>query len=95
LRRAAKRDAIEPDVIATLEAFGCYVWRLDQPVDLLCGYRGRTYLVEVKSGKRGRLTGGQVDFIAAWRGGPVEIVRSADEALAMVKRWAGEAGGGA
>jgi hypothetical protein len=50
--------------------------------DLLVGFRGENYLLEVKS-SRGKLTSSQEDWIQDWRG-RVFIVRSVDDALMAV-----------
>ena len=75
VRKAAKRDAVEREIIEALEAYGVAVTQLSQKgvPDLLCSYDGRWFLVEVKSAK-GKLTEDQQEFIDkhAW----VWIVRS-------------------
>ena len=78
-----KRDANEPEIVAMLEAHGFTVHRLDKPVDLLCGYGGRDYLIEVKTPK-GTLTKSQKDFYATWRGSKT-ILRSAEDAEAFAR----------
>lgn len=61
--------------------------------DLLVGglWRGevgfkdyRTWLFELKDEKTGKLTEDQIKWHAEWRGGPVRIVTSIAEALAIV-----------
>ena len=82
-RRAAKRDASEPEIVSTLEQCGFSVVRMDTPVDLLVGFRGRCWLVECKTGSTGYgkgLNQNQSDFDAAWRGPRVVILRSAEDA---------------
>ena len=49
MRRDARRDDNEYEIIQALEAIGCTVRRLDRPVDLLVGYRASNYLIEVKN----------------------------------------------
>lgn len=82
----AKRDANEGEVVAAFKAMGCLVQRLDQPVDLLVycfqAMNHRLHLVEVKTAK-GDLNDKQKTFRAA--GWPVHVIRSADEAIALVK----------
>ena len=53
--------------------------------DLLVGYGGVTWLLEVK-GKRGRIRPEQEKFRAEWlgKGGPLAIVRSVAEAFVAV-----------
>ena len=78
----AKRDANEPEIIAALEAIGCEVFRLDKPLDLLVGYRGKNWLIEVKT-KKGRLTKDQKDFLPKWRG-QLAVVSTPEQAISVV-----------
>jgi hypothetical protein len=80
-----KRDTIEPDIIAAIEARGIAVERMDAPVDLLCAYRGINYLVEVKSGRNAKLTPAQIAFLDRWPGQWV-VIASAQEADAWAER---------
>ncbi len=52
------------------------------PGDLLVGFEGRNYLLEVKTSK-GKLKASQEAFQAGWRG-QYAVVRSVDEALRVV-----------
>lgn len=83
-RRAAKRDASEPEIVSTLEQCGFTVFRMDQPCDLLVGFRGKNYLVECKTegssyGKA--LNANQQAFNDYWRGGKMIRLASATEAM--------------
>lgn len=62
-RRAAKRDANEPEVMEFLRKAGCMVQPISESglPDLLCCYRGDIFLVEVK-GEKGKLTAAQERF---------------------------------
>lgn len=83
-RYAAKRDVSEPEIVAALEQCGFSVERMDKPVDLLVGFRGRTWVVECKSGHKGygkALNGNQQKFKDRWRGSPVVVLRSAQDAI--------------
>ncbi len=82
-----KRDGNEADIIDELRAHGFSVYPMDQPLDLLVGYLGRNYLVEVKMPK-GKLTAAQVEFLEGWRGS-ASIIRTTEEATTfalMVKK---------
>ena len=76
MRRAARTDANHPEVVAALRAIGCSVADTSRVgcgfPDLVVGFRGRNWLVEVKDGRkspsRRALTEDQVSFVAAWRG---------------------------
>lgn len=78
-----RRDTTHTEVRERLRALGCSVYDTgdvgrDFP-DLVVGFHGRTYLVEVK-GPKGKLSTGQSDFARDWRGGSVVVLRSSDEA---------------
>lgn len=76
MRRAAKVDANHSRIVATLRAAGISVYDTSAVgrgfPDLVCGYGGRTYVVEVKDGAKyasqRRLTGPQEVFRASWLG---------------------------
>ena len=87
--KGRKTDANQSDIIATLREVGATVVDLSAVgkgvPDLLVGFRGATYLLEVKNVKgRNRTTPDQDVFYAWWRGAPVFIVRTADEALTAI-----------
>jgi hypothetical protein len=84
------RDTNEKAIIEALVAIGCTVFQLDRPCDLLVGYRGRNFLLEVKLplGPRGGISHSkpnddQVEFDRTWRG-QFEIVRTPEEAIEVV-----------
>lgn len=81
-RFAKKRDIAEPEVVKTLRKCGFSVERIDRPVDLLVGVprTRRTYLVEVKTGKR-KLNENQREFVDVWRGSEIVTLRDAQEAM--------------
>ena len=86
----AQRDGNEPAIVDALRGAGASVVRLHQPSDLLVGYRGTTYLIEVKrpAGPRGgtahtTLNKAQRAFLAAWNGQHA-TVRTATEALEAI-----------
>jgi Holliday junction resolvase len=92
MRRAAKTDANQDQVVEALRAAGATVQSLaavGQGVpDLLVGFQGKTLLMEVKDGRKPpsarRLTEDQLKWHGAWRGGPVCIVDGPDSALRML-----------
>lgn len=84
MRRAAKRDLSEPEIVAVFQQMGFSVYRLNQPVDLLLGFRGKTYLAECKTGRKGygkALNDNQARFASEWRGHPVVTLHSAQDAI--------------
>jgi hypothetical protein len=84
MRRAARVDANQRAIIKALEKIGCDVAVIGQPVDIVCGYRARNFLMEIKNPLgENKLSAGQKEFISSWRG-QVRVVRSADEAIRLV-----------
>jgi hypothetical protein len=53
--------------------------------DIVLGLIGQTHLVEVKD-ENGRLSASQDRFLRDWRGGPIMVVQTIDEAIAHVQR---------
>jgi hypothetical protein len=85
MRRAARVDANQEAIVSALRAAGAYVWIVGLPVDLLVGYRNHTYLVEIKTNAKQRLTPLQTDFFDNWKGGTLARVDSPESALRMLK----------
>ena len=86
MRRAAKRDVSEPEIVTVLQDAGFTVQRLNGAgvPDLLVGFRHRTFLVECKSSHKGygkSLNPLQQRFSDTWRGSPVVILRNGQEAM--------------
>lgn len=85
--RRHKRDATHAEIAETLEQFGWSVKDTsklgDDFPDMVIGKDGVTDLVEAKS-RKGKLSDGQSDFAEKWRGRPVLVIKSRDEAV----KWA-------
>lgn len=92
MRRAANVDANHRAIVEALRDVGCSVASLagvgDGAPDLLVGIRKETFLLEVKDGTKKpsaqRLRESQAMWHAEWKGRPVIVVRSVDEALRAV-----------
>jgi hypothetical protein len=85
-RFSAKRDANEAEIFEALRAAGVSVYRLDQPVDAVIGYRGKTLLIEIKM-PGASLNENQKKFFAEWKGQTPPILRTVDDALALLEGW--------
>ena len=87
MRRAAKGDLNQRVIVEALRRVGASVIDLsavgDGCPDLLVGYRGHTWLVEVKS-TRGKLTPAQKVTHAEWNGFPIAVVKTVEEALLLI-----------
>jgi hypothetical protein len=92
VRRAARVDANQAEIVAALRRVGATV----QPLhavgkgcpDLLVGFRQKNFLFEVKDGRRPpserKLTTDEARWIGGWRG-PVVVVTSAFEAIGFLQ----------
>ena len=91
MRRRAAVDDNQSEIVAALRAVGGSVVDLSSVgagcPDVLCGYRGVNYAVEIKDGAKvksqRKLTPAQVEFHAAWRG-QICVVETVDEALRAI-----------
>ena len=86
-------DENQSDIVAALRAIGATVRVISQGdgiPDLLVGFRGQTFLLEVKDGKKPpsarKLTPAEQKFFDDWRGGMLVIVNSVEEAIETLKR---------
>ena len=84
MRHAARVDKNQQEIVSALRAAGAYVWIIGLPVDLLVGYKGHTFLVEVKDGPRKRLTALQDDFFKNWSGSTLARIDGFEAALRMI-----------
>ena len=84
IRRAARVDANQAQVVSAFRAAGAYVWIIGLPVDLLVGYKNHTFLVEIKDGPKKRLTALQDDFFKTWTGGTLVRIDGPEAALRMI-----------
>lgn len=92
MRKYARTDANQDQVVSALRAAGASVQSLAAVgggvPDLLVGFRGETYLLEVKDGEqppsKRQLTKDQVGWHRAWTGGPLIVVDGPESALKAV-----------
>ena len=84
MRHAKRTDANQEAIVKALRDAGAYVWIISLPVDLLVGYKGHSFLVEIKTDARKRLTALQADFFENWSGSTLARVDSPDAALRMI-----------
>ena len=91
MRRAARRDDNEQDIIKAMREAGAYVKVINDEglFDLLVNYRGETMLIEVKDGAKSpsarRLTEAEQKFHDEWPGSDLYIINSVEEALALLR----------
>jgi hypothetical protein len=93
-RYARKVDASHKAVVGAFRAMGCTVEAIQGAKaglpDLVVGFAARTHLVEVKPNtllKAHQPSAAQDRFAMAWRGGGVPVVRTVDDAAALVLSW--------
>lgn len=79
MRLAAKTDENHQEVVTRLRYYGYAVWSTAAIgkgfPDLIVSNAHEMWLVEIKDGSAS-MTPDQKDFVAAWRGKPVKIIRS-------------------
>jgi hypothetical protein len=84
-RYAARRDAVEPELVTLARSLGWWLIRLEEPCDWLACRRGVWYPLEIKNpesqGHADEFTPAQVIFHgdASARRAPVLIWRTADD----------------
>jgi len=92
MRRKAKRDVNEGEIVDGLRQIGATVGRINEEdyPDLIVGFRGVNYLIEIKppSGPRGGVSGrtlstGQLKWAMEWRG-QIDMARNLDEAMRII-----------
>ena len=92
MRRRARTDANQQAVIDALRQAKATVQSLAEIgngcPDLLVGYNGRTYLMEVKDGSKPlsgvKLTANQIEWHQQWTGGTLSIVYGPEGALKII-----------
>ena len=96
MRRAARTDDNQAEIVAALRAAGCTVQPLHMVgrgcPDIMCGRAGRIYLMEIKDGTKPpsarQLTADERAWHDLWaeqqRAGLVVVVESVADALAAV-----------
>lgn len=96
MRRAAKIDANQKEVVDAMRAIGATVHSLaalgDGCPDLLVGYNGRTVLMEVKDGNKPqweiKLTPAQEKWHKSWTGSTLAIVYGPEGAIKLLRSLA-------
>ncbi|HXG23032.1 MAG TPA: hypothetical protein VNJ09_00645 [Chthonomonadales bacterium] len=87
-----RADHNQAEIVVALRRLGASVFVLSDVghgcPDLLVGFRGRTFLLEVKNmrGRGRRLTPQQVEFHQGWQGAPIRTVTNAAEAEKILLR---------
>ena len=93
MRRAAKIDSNQPQIVKALRRSGAFVIltsQLKNAFDLLVIYRGTIYIVEVKDGEKvkskRKLTEGEMlcQHGVESHGAKYHIIESVDDALKMI-----------
>lgn len=86
-RYAAKVDANQAEIVDALRQVGASVYptfRVGHGFpDIVCGFGNQTFFLEVKT-EQGKLTPDEAEFIDDWRGRPVAIVRTPEDALRAI-----------
>ena len=92
MRRAGRTDANQTEIVNALRAIGCSVAITSGAgnglPDLIVGFRGVNLLLELKDGNKvpsaKKLTEAEQYFVSNWKGHPVQIIESPEEAVNYV-----------
>lgn len=88
MRYASRVDNNHKEIVEALRLAGASVVNLHfvgkSIPDILVGYMGVNYLMEIK-GEKGQLSAGQLKWHREWPGG-VDVVRSAKEAVELIRK---------
>jgi hypothetical protein len=92
VRLRARVDANHSEIVQAFRVLGATVFDASGVgkgfPDLVCGFQGKTYLVEVKDGAKSKsarkLTGAQEAFHAGWQGDPPVIVESTEDVVVLL-----------
>jgi Holliday junction resolvase len=87
--RAKRVDCNQKDIVHALKTFGATVVDLSGVgkgcPDLLIGFKGTTYLIEIKKDSKAKFTPQQLQFNELWSGGVIARIQTIDEAIALLK----------
>ena len=95
MRYAARVDDNQPEIVEALRRHGAAVLvtsQLKGAMDLLVGYNGNTYIVEVKDGNKPpsqrKLTSGELKCKAMFEsvGVTYHVIKSVDEAIELINK---------
>lgn len=91
MRTAARTDSNHKEIVEGLRKYGASilgVHQLKNCFDILVGYKGKDYIMEIKNGKnppsKNKLTKGEQQFRNNWKGGKYNIVYSLEDAIKVI-----------
>ena len=92
VRQASRKDRNHAEIKQAFRSMGASVADLSNVgggcPDIMVGFRGQNFLIEIKT-EDGRISKTQSEWHAAWAG-QVAVVRSIDEAKALVSQIGGK-----
>lgn len=91
MRRAARADTNQPDIVRALRRGGASIWHTHTlgrgGPDIVVGYCGVNVLTEIKRDEREPLTPAEIKFHSTWQGRIVTIrnEREAEQLLEQIR----------
>lgn len=76
-----RTDANAEEILTAMEQAGASIYR-GGPLDAICGIRGDTVLIEIKTAK-GKLRESQKKFMARWKGNAI-VIRTVEDGLKLL-----------
>ena len=91
MRRKARIDDNQKQIVTQLRAYGCSVFSTASIgkgfPDIVVGYRGKNYMFEIKDGakskSRQKLTPDEQKFFETWRG-QIAVIKNIYDALIVI-----------
>lgn len=84
MKYAARIDPNQPEIVKVLRAYGIQVVHTHTAgkgfPDLIVSYNKRDRKVEIKDGSKASFTDAQVQFYSEWKGAPIVVLMSVDDA---------------
>lgn len=82
---AKRADSTQAEIVSTLRQLGHSVAHTHMVgrgfPDIVSGKRGRTHLIECKSGPKATYTDDQIRFMREWKGAPIVRLDSVEDAI--------------
>ena len=93
MRTAARVDVNQPYIVNGLRKFGATVLitsQLKNCFDILVGYNGQDFKMEIKDGKqppsKRKLTAGELKFKTEWKGSEYHVVLDLEQAIKIITK---------
>jgi hypothetical protein len=79
-------DKNQSEIVNNLRKIGASVWIVNGILDIVVGFQHKTYIFEIKNPTANNpdLQDSQIKFIEEWKGSPVYIIETFEDALQII-----------